>query len=335
MSYRTRHEISLGDLAIAIKRLPTQDRQVLAKIAACLGFGLEVPEPPKPQPKGVWDLRQSPQRDEPRQITESRPAAAAIPKKAQERVSLPTLPLPKEGYVTHIEPLPREAAPIPSAILDARPIRLEVAPSIRIHRIPIFAPRTDRAILSAAVAVQSQSGQVDLDGIIERLVQLKFIDRLPRRPLPTLKYGVQLLLDRSESMLPYFDDLRSLETKLKQIAGRSRCWSRTFQGSPLSLQRFGKDSQPFRLIDRVPILIATDFGIGAPLLSRDRARPGEWKRFARLARKRRCPVVALIPHKPRLWPDQAQADFLCIHWDRSTTAGDLRRVIGVGHALGG
>ena len=84
-----------------------------------------------------------------------------------------------------------------------------------------------------------------------------------------------------------------------------------------------------------PTSFPSDFGIGAPLLSRDRARPGDWTRFARLAKAKQCPVVALIPHKPRLWPEQVQADFLCIHWDRSTTAGDLRSVIGIGHALGG
>ncbi len=335
MSYRTRHEISLGDLAIAMKRLPTQDRNVLAKIAACLGFGLEVPEPPKPRPKGVWDQRQSPQRDESREAPEARAPVQPTSKKTQERVSLPKPPLPKAGYVSRIEPLPRQDAAIPTAIANAQPISLDAAPSIQAHRIPIFVQRSERAILSAAIAVQSQTGQVDLDSIIDHLVYLKFIHRLPRRPVPTLKYGVQLLLDRSESMLPYFDDLQALEVSLKQIAGRSRCWSRSFKGTPLSPQRFQKNPQPLKLINRVPILIASDFGIGAPLLSRDRARPGEWKRFAQLARNKRCPLVALIPHKPRLWPEQALANFLCIHWDCTTTAGDLRKVIGVGHALGG
>jgi hypothetical protein len=335
MSFRTRHEISLGDLALAIRRLPTQDREVLARIAACLGFGLEVPEPPKPQPKGVWDPRQSPQRDQPREVPQPSKPAQAAANKPRERVSLPKPPLPKEGYVSRLEPLPRQDAAIPPIIANAEPISLEGTALIQPLRAPIFAPRAERAILSAAIAVQSRTGQVDLDGLIDRLVHRKFIDRLPRRPLPTLKHGVQLLLDRSESMLPYFDDLEALEARVRQLAGRSRCVSRQFKGSPLSRQRFQQSSQPLKLVSQVPILIASDFGIGAPLLSRDRARPGDWARFVRQARTRQCPLVALIPHKPRFWPDWALAAFLCIHWDRSTTAGDLRKVIGVGHALGG
>jgi hypothetical protein len=178
-------------------------------------------------------------------------------------------------------------------------------------------------------------GNVDLDKIIDRLVHLKFIDKLPRRAVPTLKYGVQLMLDRSESMLPYFQDLQALEERLNQISGSSRFWSRQFKGSPLSQQKFQKNQSPQKIINNVPILIVTDFGIAAPLLSRDRAKPGEWARFAQQARKKNCPVVALIPHKPKLWPDQALADFLCIHWNRTTSAGDLRKAIGVGHSLGG
>jgi hypothetical protein len=335
MSFRTRNEISLGDLAIAVKRLPTHDREVLSKIAACLGFGLEVPEPPKPQPKGVWDKTQSPEQDETRDVPDHKPPAQAAPKKVRDRVSLPKPPVPVEGYVSRIEDLKRENTVVPAEIKNAEPIRLDAAPSMQVNRIPIFAKRSERAILSATIAVQSATGNVDLDKTIDRLVHLKFIDKLPRRAVPTLKYGVQLMLDRAESMLPYFEDLQALEARLKQISGSSRFWSRQFKGSPLSRQRFQKNPHPQKLINNVPILIATDFGIGAPFHSRDRARPGEWARFAQQARKKGCPVVALIPHKPRFWPDQALTDFLCIHWNRTTSAGDLRKVIGAGHCLSG
>jgi hypothetical protein len=71
------------------------------------------------------------------------------------------------------------------------------------------------------------------------------------------------------------------------------------------------------------------------LISRDRVGADEWLEFAQQAGKKNSPVVALIPHQSRYWPDFARANFLCVPWDRNTTAGDLRKIIGIGHRLGG
>jgi len=332
MAFRSRNEINLGDLAIAIKRLPTQESDVLAKIAACLGFGIE---PPKPQRKGVWDQTQSPERQEPSPLEPQKAAVSPTRDKAKARVSLPKPPFPVEGYVSRIRLLERQGPVLPELIKRAQPISLDTKPTARTSREPIFAQRTERAVLSAAIGVQSATGHVDLEKIIDRLVRLKLIDELPRRPLPTLKYGVQLMLDRSESMRPFYEDLKRLEQRLKQISGGSSFSSDWFKGSPITPRRSQKSQEPLKIANSVPLLIATDFGIGAPLLSREQAGPGDWSGFARQARRKGCPLVALIPHKPKYWPDWALADFLCIHWNRSTTAGDLRKVIGVGHNPGG
>ena len=170
---------------------------------------------------------------------------------SRTRVRLPKPPEPQEGYVSRIEPLDRQAPVIPDIVKQARPISLDNIPKTETYREPIFAKRSERAILAAAIGVQRASGAVDLEGIFDRLVQRKLIDRLPRRALPTLKFGVQLLLDRSESMLPYLQDCQALETRLRQIAGSSRFTGRWFKGSPMTRAKFQKDTGPLQLIENV------------------------------------------------------------------------------------
>ncbi|MBV2096113.1 MAG: hypothetical protein KUF80_14580 [Candidatus Thiodiazotropha sp. (ex Codakia orbicularis)] len=334
MSHEGRNAISLGDLAIAVKRLPTRDMAHLAKIAGCLGFGLEAVEPPKSH-KGARGKEQSPEQEALKEPSPAKPQVKPAPKKPRIQVSLPKPPPPVDGYVSQLKPLPRNEVTLPIKIDQAAPLKLDVDAAMQSNREPVFGKREERAILSTAVAVQTAAGHVDLERVIDRLIEQKLVDRLPRRPLPTLKYGVQLLLDRSESMLPYAQDLETLETNLKKLTGSSRFSSGSFKGTPLATPRYGKLRNPLKITRNVPILLVTDFGISAPLLSRDRVGPGGWLTFAKLAEKKNCPVVALIPHKPRYWPDLARANYLCIHWDRATNAGDLRKVVGIGHRLEG
>ncbi|MEW8411370.1 MAG: hypothetical protein AB2728_21110 [Candidatus Thiodiazotropha sp.] len=333
MSFEGRNEISLGDLVHAVKCLSTWDREHLTKIAGCLGFGLEAVKPPKPVQKGARGKEQSPEQkpliDTSSPISQVEPK----PKKQRNQVTLPKPPPPVDGYVSQLEPLPRDKGALPIKIDQAEPLKLDVDAATQSNREPVFAKREERAILSAAVAVQTFTGHVDLDRVIDRLIEQKLVKQLPRQPLPTLKYGVQLLLDRSQSMLPYAQDLVTLETNLKKLAGSSRFMRHNFKGAPRTTPGDGKLRHPPKIINNVPILLVTDFGIGAPLLSRDRAGPGEWLAFAKLAGKKNCPVVALIPHKLRYWPEMARMNFLCIHWDRTTSTGDLRKVIGMGHRL--
>lgn len=335
MTFRSRGEISLGDLATAVKRLATQDKDHLAKIAGCLGFGLEAPPPPRPERKGARGKEQSPEQEKPCPAAPPGPAIKPEPRQPRRGVTLPKPPPPVDGYISHLQRLPRIEVSMPLQTEQAEPLSLHTDTSMQGMREPIFAKRTERATLTATIAVETSAGDVDLERAIGQLINQKLLERLPRRAIPTLKYGVQLLLDRSESMLPYAEDLRDLDAQLKKLVGGSRFTSSSFKGTPLTAPRYRKVRQRPKLRSNLPILLVTDFGIGASLLSRDRARLGEWLEFAQHAARKNCPVVALIPHKPGCWPDFARANYLCIHWDRSTSAGDLRKIIGIGHRIEG
>jgi hypothetical protein len=335
MRLESRNEISLGDLAIAVKRLPTQDRVHLAKIAGCLGFGLEAVVPPKPDRIGERGKEQSLEPERLTDISPAKPQLMPEPKKQRPQVTLPKPPPPEDGYVSRLAPLPRDVVTLPIKIDQAKSLQLDVDTALHSNREPVFAKREERAILSAAVAVRTDAGHVDLKQVIDRLIEQKLVDHLPRQPLPTLKYGVQLLLDHSESMTPFYQDFQILEGNLRKLTSSYRYWSSRFKGTPLTPPRYGKMRHPHKIIRNVPILLVTDFGIGTPLLSRDRAGGREWIAFAKQAASKNCPVVALIPHKARFWPDFARANYLCLHWGRGTTASDLRKVIGIGHCLEG
>jgi hypothetical protein len=134
-------------------------------------------------------------------------------------------------------------------------------------------------------------------------------------------------------MAPFYEDFTDLLESLGRLVGGHQLWHRSFKGSPLrSVRRSGKGAG-FRFYRGTPLVVATDFGIAAPLFGKDSARPGDWLRFAALARLYDCPLIALVPHDPGWWPASLMAHYKLVHWDASLSAGDVRRAIGMGHRI--
>jgi hypothetical protein len=82
------------------------------------------------------------------------------------------------------------------------------------------------------------------------------------------------------------------------------------------------------------IACVTDLGIGGRKTSPDRGSVAEWKRFADRATTAGCPVVAFVPFGPGEWPPDLARAIRLVHWDRTTSSRDIRRVFGRGHQTG-
>ena len=65
-------------------------------------------------------------------------------------------------------------------------------------------------------------GELDPVLLVERLARRQPIYVLPRRSVPTLATGVQLLLDVSPAMMPFRDDILALIRQLRQTVGVER-----------------------------------------------------------------------------------------------------------------
>ena len=87
---------------------------------------------------------------------------------------------------------------------------------------PLFAPLQHRGIVSAALATRVAEGPLDVGRILRDLAALRPLRRVPRRSVPTLRRGVQVLVDISPAMAPYAVDADALAAAVREVAGVPR-----------------------------------------------------------------------------------------------------------------
>ena len=210
---------------------------------------------------------------------------------------------------------------------------LETTEPAHLHPVlplePLFPGRTSRAILSGALATPSASGQLNLAKVIEMLTRAELIESVPRLPVPTLVRGVQLLIDRSESMQPFATDQAAVRAVIARVVGRDRTQVLYFDGSPLWGAGIGpKDEWPEYdpPAPGTPVVALTDLGIAQPPGLAGIAGPSDWRTLAAILARADCPLLALVPYPPRRWPPLAKC-LTIIQWDRATTAAVVRRAI--------
>jgi hypothetical protein len=194
--------------------------------------------------------------------------------------------------------------------------------------LPLFSRLQRRGILSAALSTYVDEGDIDLDAAIESLAALRPLTRLPRTRTPTLRRGVQLLIDRGVGMDPFLADQDGLIRQLDDILSDDRLEILYFMECPTLgvMDRPGGRRRPWRAQPSgIPVLLVTDLGIGGPLLAEDRATVREWLRFAQMASRLGHTPVGLVPYEARRWPPLLSRAMVLLHWSERTTAGEVRR----------
>jgi hypothetical protein len=208
---------------------------------------------------------------------------------------------------------------LPPAILDPAP-----APSE-----PLFAGRTRRAILTAALSTLVHEGDIDVDGVVRTLAAGRPLWRVPRLATRTLRRGAQVFVDAGAGLDPYrsdvdqildaFDDV--LADDRMTVAFFTRCPSKGVSPTPDVTPAAWEPPAP-----GTPVVVISDFGIGGPIL-RDRASVGEWIDFARAVRSSGHTLVGLVPYEARRWPPRLTRAMVLLHWSERTTAGEVRRAL--------
>jgi hypothetical protein len=222
---------------------------------------------------------------------------------------------------------------VPSAVkpfwLDAKPPPEEL-PDLRRpipFHLPLLPPRRSRALLAAGLATREADGPVDLESMVESLARARLVPELPRRSWPSLRRGVQVLVDIGESMEPFTRDQREVAGQVRRLAGRAMVRELAFRCCPVRgagegpIWTWGDYEPP----PRTPVLLLSDLGIGGPALATDRPAPDEWRAFVDRVRAKRCSVVALVPFPARRWPGWVSRSFTAVVWDRGAGLGDVRR----------
>lgn len=322
-----RSEIHLGDLAWALKTLHWTDDTQAQAIARCLGFGLQATPQPR-APTEIYD-RQRYRRVEPE----------AAPPPQPRRVFLSPAPehppaLPKHSLTTSLEPIQQRAPAMPGdeSWLAEEDALFSEHSETALSRQPLLPVRTNRHILSAALATLRTGGEIDVPRLISAMCRHDVVAELPRKTEPTVELGCQLLLDYSATMVPFWEDLSALIDQVGDVIGLAATRVFSFNTNPLEAVHWTAEGKRESWApEGRPLLAATDFGIQGRS-GRAVPNPG-WRELTERCAREGTPLVILIPWPEPRWPLDMGGHPDLVHWSPHTSAGMIKRKVGPGHRL--
>jgi hypothetical protein len=192
---------------------------------------------------------------------------------------------------------------------------------------PLFPFATARALLGAAAHSVRDGDRLDLDEAVRVVAQRRPIRDLPRATSRTLRAGIQLVIDRTWAMRPFFDDIAVLRRQLFTVVGRDLIDEMWFFGELDQCRRprrIGHRALPGPDVawrppqGGIPVIVVTDFG-RADELNDVRRTAMEWKELVARAQMAGCDVVTIVPR--RLAKSDRDARMSSIAWDTRTSVG--------------
>ncbi|MFI8257448.1 hypothetical protein [Streptomyces filamentosus] len=209
-----------------------------------------------------------------------------------------------------------------------RPVEPLARPTGERHPLPhepLLVPRWTRAIVRALLSRPVPEGPVDIDGLITGMACRRPVTRLPRLPVPTLRYGVQVLVDRGAGMQPFRRDQDELLHRVRAVVGPQLVEVGYFSDVPQRGTGPGprwarKDYRPPRAGRRV--LVLSDLGLGGPP-GHHRGTREEWADFAGRVRQAGCGAVVLSPYPVHRWAEWMPRVLPLVCWDRTTRPGHI------------
>ena len=311
---RSRSDIHLGDLLRAVAALHLSSPEEIREAAALLGLSGGTPQ-------GSADAE--PQVEK----------GIEVPTAAQH--GRPAAPRPRPGtgsfaggqdLSVHFEGRSSVAPPV----WAGRGRRLEVAsgedPLQKVEPPPLLNPPTSRALLVAVASRQAAYGPVHFEQAVAALARAQPLANIPRRVLPTLRFGIQVLVDYSPSMLPFRADQQQVVRDLRKLIGQERLQVLRFEGLPW---RAGPGTprtwRPYASpAPGTSVLLLSDLGLCRGDTLEEVVPLSGWTAFADRLLRSGCRVAALVPHGPRLWPSLLRLRMQLFHWDRTTTVAAAR-----------
>ena len=242
------------------------------------------------------------------------------PPSEKKRKSIPSLIELKEvaggvppGWLQSIEPFGKEVE------RKERELPLE----------SLFRKEWTRHILTAIVSTEKQQGQMDLEKILSRISRAEVVAELPRKLQPCVAGSIQLLIDQSESMEPYYLDQRLLTRALIKLVGKDRLQIIRFSGLPCWGTRL-KANEEWPTYVPPPagtlVLLLSDLGMTGSFWKLHRPMETEWCSFAKDVRGHRCHLVALVPYVQTRVSIPLRTVMTVIEWSRTTSVVTLKRI---------
>lgn len=326
-----RPEISLGDLVRSLDALAPDDAATRRAVARCLGLAVGERVEPLPEPAREPELPERWQ-EEPSEM-EGRQAAP------------PPRPEPSARPERELPPRPSALERIAAAQTGRRSPPLDVPPLERLlereagSAVPLlgdpslFVPRWRRALLTTALSTPSPEGEIDVERLVEVAARGEAIRDIPRLPVPTLRRGVQLLLDYGKGMEPFLEDRRRMAETLEHTLGADSLHVLKFHESPLRGAGIGRRRTwaAYEIPPRGrPVLALTDLGLSGVSALGTSTVQREWRDLARRLAHSDSRLLVLTPYPRPRWPAELARHLTLLFWDRSTGVHDVRRALAGG-----
>ncbi|MET9833391.1 hypothetical protein ABZ078_29725 [Streptomyces sp. NPDC006385] len=197
---------------------------------------------------------------------------------------------------------------------------------------PLLTTRSSAAILSAALTTPVRDdGEPDIEALVDFFARGIPPTRLPRAPRPTLRFGVQVLVDLGDSMQPYRRDQQELVRQITGLVGAELTQIRYFADAPVRGAGPGgrRTWRPYRTPSQgTRVLVVSDLGVGGPLLHPRRASVAEWYDVLDEIVRAGCTALALVPYPVDRVPTELTRLLSALTWDRTTTVSTVAALVG-------
>lgn len=157
-------------------------------------------------------------------------------------------------------------------------------------------------------------GPVDIERLLGLMGTATVVTELPRQPVRTVRFGVQVIVDLGEGMEPFLRDAMRVLERAAAISGRHGCDVLYFADCPLhrsgpgAAWTWGSYHPP---ATGTRVLVLSDFGLHLDAAGRLPPRYEEdWRHTAGLIRHNGCSPVALVPAPLDRWP-RWLTDLIC------------------------
>ncbi|MEU6987279.1 hypothetical protein ABZ946_28225 [Streptomyces sp. NPDC046324] len=314
-----RGENWIADMARAVTALgvETSDHATLSRIAALLGMEKAAPARP---PAGDERLQRA-------LSSEATVSPTAEPSKPASQPSRGPAELPEEPLQV-LRPVSAQTLGSKRGWSEPPLAEQQRSNPEPLPHQPLLPPTSESATLHLLLSRVVREGPVDVAALLDTVCRGDVLSQLPREPVRTLRFGVQVLVDLGVGMQPFHRDQAELVRRVNALAGEHSCDIKYFSESPL--QRSGAAAGwTWKAYEPPPpgarVLVLSDFGAhtggATPQLET------EWRQTAQLIRRAACRPLALIPSPPELWPPWLQRLMPVLSWDRQTTTARVHSAL--------
>jgi hypothetical protein len=347
------HDIWLGDLALAWATLGEADDVEWQTAAAMLGLrrGQETPlrsarleSPPSNERRAAYtelvesvgdDVAAVVANDESPKMPAPRPVHSSSGRQRSASASWTGLVdrvrrlLGRSASVsTSLERAPLLPSNIPPVATDS--VVRQTLPRANLDQLgeplpfdPLLAPRSASAMIHLMLGQRTADGPLDIAAAVKILAGQRPLAELPRRRRSSLRYGAQILVDRSDTMRIFARDQANMVRRVRWLIGADRSEVLYFTGSPMRGVTRRPADRPERYRPPAPhtrVLLLSDFGVVPHINCRLGAQRAEWESYFRSIESSARTPVGLIPYPSRRWPDWLDRQVSLVTWDRSSTA---------------